>query len=60
MDLGGGDHIYIYNINMIRYTPGHTPACVCYLIGDALFTGDTLFMPDYGTARCEFRITAPM
>ena len=35
-------------------TPGHTPACVSYRIGDALFVGDTLFMPDYGTARCDF------
>lgn len=35
-------------------TPGHTPACVSYLIGDAVFVGDTLFMPDYGTARCDF------
>lgn len=35
-------------------TPGHTPACVSYLIGDALFTGDALFMPDFGTARCDF------
>lgn len=35
-------------------TPGHTPACACFLIGDALFTGDTLFMPDYGTGRCDF------
>lgn len=35
-------------------TPGHTPADVSYLIGDALFVGDTLFMPDYGTARCDF------
>ncbi|MBL4864302.1 MAG: MBL fold metallo-hydrolase [Rhodobiaceae bacterium] len=35
-------------------TPGHTPACVSYAIGDALFVGDTLFMPDYGTARCDF------
>lgn len=35
-------------------TPGHTPACVTYLIGDAAFVGDTLFMPDYGTARCDF------
>ncbi len=35
-------------------TPGHTPACVTYLIGDACFVGDTLFMPDYGTARCDF------
>lgn len=36
------------------YTPGHTPACMSYLIEDALFAGDTLFEPDYGTARCDF------
>jgi glyoxylase-like metal-dependent hydrolase (beta-lactamase superfamily II) len=36
------------------HTPGHTPACMSYLIGDAVFIGDTLFMPDYGTARCDF------
>lgn len=36
------------------FTPGHTPACSSYLIGDALFTGDSLFMPDYGTGRCDF------
>jgi glyoxylase-like metal-dependent hydrolase (beta-lactamase superfamily II) len=36
------------------HTPGHTPACMTYLIGDAAFVGDTLFMPDYGTARCDF------
>ncbi|MCH7335128.1 MBL fold metallo-hydrolase [Acinetobacter sp. NIPH 2699] len=35
-------------------TPGHTPACLSYVIGDAVFIGDTLFMPDYGTARCDF------
>ena len=35
-------------------TPGHTPACVCYLVGDAVFVGDTFFMPDSGTARCDF------
>jgi glyoxylase-like metal-dependent hydrolase (beta-lactamase superfamily II) len=38
----------------ILHTPGHTPACVSYLIGDALFVGDTLFMPDSGTARADF------
>ena len=38
----------------IMHTPGHTPACVTYVIGDAAFVGDTLFMPDYGTARCDF------
>ena len=36
------------------HTPGHTPACMTYRIGDAAFVGDTLFMPDYGTARCDF------
>jgi len=36
------------------HTPGHTPACMTYRIGDTLFVGDTLFMPDYGTARCDF------
>ncbi len=36
------------------HTPGHTPACVCYCIGDAVFTGDTIFMPDMGTGRCDF------
>lgn len=38
----------------VLYTPGHTPACVCFHIGNALFTGDSLFMPDFGTARCDF------
>src|SRR3546814_3619574 len=36
------------------HTPGHTPACSTYVVGDAAFVGDTLFMPDYGTARCDF------
>ncbi len=36
------------------HVPGHTPACLAYVIGDAVFPGDTLFMPDYGTARCDF------
>lgn len=38
----------------VWHTPGHTPACATYLIGDAVFVGDTLFMPDYGTARADF------
>lgn len=38
----------------VIHTPGHTPACVSYRIGDTVFTGDTLFMPDYGTARTDF------
>jgi len=39
---------------LAMHTPGHTPGCFSYLIGDAVFVGDTLFMPDYGTARCDF------
>ncbi len=38
----------------VMHTPGHTPACTTIVIGDAGFVGDTLFMPDYGTARCDF------
>ncbi len=38
----------------IMYVPGHTPACVAYQFGDAVFVGDTMFMPDVGTARCDF------
>lgn len=38
----------------VLHTPGHTPACVTYVVGDAAFVGDTLFMPDYGTARADF------
>ena len=36
------------------HTPGHTPACATFVIGDAAFVGDTIFMPDFGTARCDF------
>jgi glyoxylase-like metal-dependent hydrolase (beta-lactamase superfamily II) len=38
----------------VMSVPGHTPACVAYQVGDAVFVGDTLFMPDVGTARCDF------
>jgi glyoxylase-like metal-dependent hydrolase (beta-lactamase superfamily II) len=38
----------------VMATPGHTPACITYVIGDAAFIGDTMFAPDYGTARCDF------
>jgi glyoxylase-like metal-dependent hydrolase (beta-lactamase superfamily II) len=38
----------------VLHTPGHTPACLAYKIGDAVFVGDTIFMPDYGTARADF------
>ncbi|WP_150302606.1 MBL fold metallo-hydrolase [Pseudomonas saliphila] len=50
-----GDTFHVGNIQARAiHTPGHTPACMTYLIGDAGFVGDTLFMPDYGTARCDF------
>ena len=50
-----GDTFQVGNIQARAiHTPGHTPACMTYLIGDAGFVGDTLFMPDYGTARCDF------
>src|SRR5580704_8143143 len=45
--IGGLDAVALH-------TPGHTPACMTYVIGDAAFVGDTLFMPDYGTARADF------
>jgi glyoxylase-like metal-dependent hydrolase (beta-lactamase superfamily II) len=38
----------------VLHTPGHTPACMTYVIGDAAFSGDTVFMPDFGSARCDF------
>lgn len=50
-----GDRFAIGNLEgRVLHTPGHTPACLTYVIGDAAFVGDTLFMPDYGTARCDF------
>ena len=50
-----GERFQIGNLEAkVLYTPGHTPACCSYVIGDAAFVGDTLFMPDYGTARCDF------
>ena len=50
-----GDRFAIGTLDVrVLHTPGHTPACVTYVIGDAAFIGDTLFMPDYGTARCDF------
>ncbi|MCX8231557.1 MAG: MBL fold metallo-hydrolase [Alphaproteobacteria bacterium] len=56
------DHLFsndeIFTVGEIRarvmHTPGHTPACITYVFGDAAFVGDTLFMPDYGTARADF------
>lgn len=53
--LEDGDEISFGSTRIkIMHTPGHTPACVTYLIEDAAFVGDTLFMPDYGTARADF------
>jgi glyoxylase-like metal-dependent hydrolase (beta-lactamase superfamily II) len=50
-----GDTFHIGNLEgRVLHTPGHTPACLTYVIGDAGFVGDTLFMPDFGTARCDF------
>jgi glyoxylase-like metal-dependent hydrolase (beta-lactamase superfamily II) len=50
-----GDVIMIGQMRAeVLHTPGHTPACLTYVIGDAAFVGDTLFMPDFGTARCDF------
>jgi glyoxylase-like metal-dependent hydrolase (beta-lactamase superfamily II) len=51
----GGDSFRIGQMHCdVLHTPGHTPACITYVIGDAAFVGDTLFMPDFGTARCDF------
>ena len=50
-----GDSIHIGQLRCdVMHTPGHTPACLTYVIGGAAFVGDTLFMPDFGTARCDF------
>ncbi len=50
-----GDHFQIGNLDVtVLHVPGHTPACIAYVIGDAAFVGDTMFMPDYGTARADF------
>lgn len=50
-----GDSLMIGQMRCdVMHTPGHTPACLSYVIGDAAFVGDTLFMPDFGTARCDF------
>ncbi len=56
------DHLFVDNEHyrvgdidaVAMHTPGHTPACMTHVIGDAAFVGDTLFMGDYGTARCDF------
>ena len=53
--LNDGESLKVGDLQIdVMHTPGHTPACVSYHIGDAIFVGDTLFMPDFGTARCDF------
>ena len=53
--FGEGDTFHFGTMRgHVMHTPGHTPACMTYVIGDAAFVGDTLFMPDFGTARCDF------
>src|SRR3990167_4855388 len=50
-----GDTFSVGNIPVtVMHVPGHTPACIAYVVGDAVFVGDTMFMPDYGTARVDF------
>lgn len=53
--LRDGERVALGELEIeVIHTPGHTPACVSYRIGDAVFVGDTMFMPDYGTARADF------
>lgn len=53
--VADGDSLPLGDLEIkVMHTPGHTPACLTYVIGDAAFVGDTLFMPDYGTARADF------
>ena len=50
-----GDSFQIGGLNVdVLHTPGHTPACLTYVVEDSAFVGDTMFMPDFGTARCDF------
>lgn len=50
-----GEQFRIGNLEVtVMHVPGHTPACIAYVIGEAVFVGDTMFMPDYGTARADF------
>lgn len=53
--LADGEVVMLGELELTAlHVPGHTPACMAYVVGDAVFVGDTLFMPDYGTARCDF------
>lgn len=50
-----GDTLELGDLSIrAMHTPGHTPACISFVIGDSVFVGDTMFMPDFGTARCDF------
>ena len=50
-----GDQFKVGDLGVkVMHTPGHTPACLTYVVEDAAFVGDTMFMPDFGTARCDF------
>ena len=53
--LSDGDQLELGGLRIeVMHTPGHTPSCVTFVVGDAAFIGDTMFMPDYGTARADF------
>lgn len=53
--IADGDELSLGSLRVsVMHTPGHTPACKTFVIGNAAFVGDTLFMPDFGTARCDF------
>ncbi|MGZ5907771.1 MAG: MBL fold metallo-hydrolase, partial [Reyranella sp.] len=53
--VGDGERLALGSLEIeVMHLPGHTPADVAYRIGDAVFVGDTIFMPDYGTARADF------
>uniref|UniRef100_A0A0G4H4L3 Metallo-beta-lactamase domain-containing protein n=1 Tax=Chromera velia CCMP2878 TaxID=1169474 RepID=A0A0G4H4L3_9ALVE len=53
--LTDGEAFQVGNLPCLAlHTPGHTPACMTYVMGDCIFAGDTIFMPDFGTARCDF------
>lgn len=53
--VADGDELKLGELSIrVMHTPGHTPACVSYVVGDAVFVGDTIFMPDFGTARADF------
>lgn len=53
--LNDGEIVKVGSLTFeVIFTPGHTPACTTFRFGDAIFTGDTMFMPDFGTGRCDF------